>query len=288
MADAGVDFIKVYAGFDGSHLTALVAAARVRGLGVAGHAQEGLPLAEQAAMGLVSVEHLDFSTFAECVPDATAYFDRVIAARFRGSGESIPAIMLAFAEAADTPACHDAMRAAAQAGLVLTPTMVAGFLPPERAAAAAATLPAWARDNCVLYRQQFAGLDMAGQAQLLLAGRLMLGILIDAGVPILAGSDSPAFCAAAGAGLHEELALLASAGLPPLAVLQSATLLPGRRFGGAVQPGRIRTDGPADLVLLDGNPLIDLTAYTRPVGLYDGRVWRDADALAALRRAQSM
>lgn len=289
LADTGANFIKAYAGFDAARLTALVEAARARGLTVAGHAQDGLALAEQARIGMVTIEHADFSTFAECVPDSTGYFERVIAARFGGSGESIPAITFAFAEAADTTDCRTAMRNAAAAGLVLTPTMVAGFLSSEKADAASATLADWAQDNCTLYRQQFNGLDRDGQAQLPAAGQRLLRILIDAGVPIIAGSDSPAFCAAAGAALSQELSLLAEAGLSPLAVLQSATLLPGRLFGGAAMPGRIRVDGPADILLLATNPLRDADAYSAPAGLYDGRTWRDAAALAALRRSgQSM
>ncbi|MGW2665790.1 amidohydrolase family protein [Nocardia tengchongensis] len=88
-----------------------------------------------------------------------------------------------------------------------------------------------------------------------------------AGVPILAGTDAnanpgvpmnPAF----GASLHHELELLVRAGLSPAAAIDAATALPAQYFGlpdrGAITPGR-----RADLVLLDGDPLIDITATAR-------------------------
>jgi imidazolonepropionase-like amidohydrolase len=83
-------------------------------------------------------------------------------------------------------------------------------------------------------------------------------ILHDAGVPILAGSDQvvPAFS------VHRELELLVRAGFTPLEALRSATSVPASVFGaadiGSVEPGR-----RADLVVLDRNPLEDITNVRR-------------------------
>ncbi|MBP0457194.1 amidohydrolase family protein [Streptomyces montanisoli] len=89
--------------------------------------------------------------------------------------------------------------------------------------------------------------------------------LHEAGVPVLAGTD--AFSGHApipnpvvhGPSLHRELALLVAAGLTPAEALRAATTLPARHFGlpdrGAVRPG-LR----ADLLLVDGDPLSDITA----------------------------
>ncbi|MVU81391.1 amidohydrolase family protein [Nocardia sp. ET3-3] len=85
-----------------------------------------------------------------------------------------------------------------------------------------------------------------------------------AGIPILAGTDAnastgvpcnPAF----GDSLHHELELLVQSGLTPAEALNAATILPAKYFGltdrGSIEPG-LR----ADLVLLDGDPLADITA----------------------------
>ncbi|HET7503767.1 MAG TPA: amidohydrolase family protein [Kofleriaceae bacterium] len=82
-----------------------------------------------------------------------------------------------------------------------------------------------------------------------------------AGVPLLAGTDTPAGVdVIPGASLHHELRRFVDAGLTPLAALQTATINPARFLGrladlGTVEPGKL-----ADLVVLDRNPLVDITA----------------------------
>jgi len=83
-----------------------------------------------------------------------------------------------------------------------------------------------------------------------------------AGVTILAGSDAPNSGTAQGASLHGELALLVQAGLTPQQALVAATSAPATRFGIADR-GRIAPGLRADLVLVDGNPLEDITATRR-------------------------
>lgn len=87
--------------------------------------------------------------------------------------------------------------------------------------------------------------------------------LHDAGVDILAGSDVsepiPILGGLAhGVSLHHELRLLVDAGLKPVEALQAATSTPARRFGLADR-GRIISGGLADLLLVDGDPLADIT-----------------------------
>jgi hypothetical protein len=87
----------------------------------------------------------------------------------------------------------------------------------------------------------------------------LVGLMHEAGVPIGAGTDTPIGFAAPGYSLHSELEMLVEAGLPPMEALRAATLRPAEFFGlegemGTIEPGRL-----ADLVLLDGNPLEDIT-----------------------------
>jgi len=284
VADRGVDFIKVYAGFDRSRLPQLVAAARRRGLTVAGHAQPGMTLAEHAKIGVTTIEHLDFGTLAECTTDADSYFERVIAARFRNSGESIPSIYTAFADRVDTDDCRARLRRAADAGLVLTPTLVASYLSPSAGRTFLAQLPENRREACALYLRQFDGLSDAAQAALAEVGNRLMRMVIDAGVPVLAGTDASAFCTRSGESLAMELQLFGDAGLRPLSVLQSATRSPARLFGQGDRFGTLTVGRAADMVLLRANPLKTFSAYVDPVGVFTHGRWRDERALAALRR----
>lgn len=70
-----------------------------------------------------------------------------------------------------------------------------------------------------------------------------------------------------GSSLHHELELLTAAGLSTVDALRAATVLPARYFGltdrGSVEPGM-----RADLVLVDGDPIADITATRRIRGVW--------------------
>ncbi|MGB8960044.1 MAG: amidohydrolase family protein [Candidatus Aminicenantales bacterium] len=93
--------------------------------------------------------------------------------------------------------------------------------------------------------------------------------LREAGVTILAGTDTSNPGTAFGASLHGELALLVAAGLTPIEALRAATSVPARTFGIRGR-GRIRTGAWADLVLVEGDPTVDIKA-TRAIAA----VWKD-------------
>ncbi|ADL02021.1 amidohydrolase family protein [Brevundimonas subvibrioides] len=286
-AALGADFIKVYAGFGPERLEALANAARRTGLPLAGHAQSGLDLDAQARLGLSTIEHLETSTFAGCGVDPDVYFDRIIAARFGGSGETIPDITADFAADLDRPACVAMFERAAAAGLAITPTLEATLLPPSLVRGLAETLPPDQRESCDVYLRGFGDLTPTSETRYLAAGAALLGMIREAGVPLLAGTDAPAFCGTPGPSLARELRLLGEAGLTPLEVLQSATLNPARALGfsdslGAVAPGR-----EAHVLLLGGNPLDSPAAYARPVGLFTQGRWRDEGDLDRLRLPSS-
>ena len=98
--------------------------------------------------------------------------------------------------------------------------------------------------------------------------------LYDAGVPILVGSDAAGSigCLAGGAFL-DELRLLSQAGIPNADVLRGATVLPARFIAGAnADFGTIEPTKRADLVLLDGDPLTDISATSRIVIVMQGGV----------------
>jgi imidazolonepropionase-like amidohydrolase len=96
----------------------------------------------------------------------------------------------------------------------------------------------------------------------------VLPLLQQAGVTIMAGTDAgflnsfnyPAL------GLHDELALYVKTGLTSPQALASATLAGPKWFGKLDRYGGIEPGKAADLVLLDSNPLADISA-TRAIRL---------------------
>ena len=92
--------------------------------------------------------------------------------------------------------------------------------------------------------------------------------LIEAGVPVLAGSDAPNPTTAMGFSLHRELELLVEAGLEPEQALRATTSASADAFG-VPERGRIRAGSLADLVLVAGDPTREIV-HTRGTR----RVWK--------------
>ena len=84
-----------------------------------------------------------------------------------------------------------------------------------------------------------------------------------AGVRIGAGTDTPIGSALPGYSLHTELERLVEAGLTPLEALGTATVEPASFFGKTNEMGVIQEGYLADMVLLEANPLDDITNTRR-------------------------
>ncbi len=111
--------------------------------------------------------------------------------------------------------------------------------------------------------------DVAAHRSVRLAGAKSFA---DAGGRVLVGSDTPFLSEPAGAGLHHELDLLQEAGLTPGEVLRAATwgnrtfLDPQGKFGAIVEGWQ------ADLLMVEGNPVVDPEAMHAVVDVWiDGR-----------------
>ena len=83
----------------------------------------------------------------------------------------------------------------------------------------------------------------------------------------MAGTDVFNAGTAFGASLHHELELLVEAGLTPLQALAAATAVPAEAFR-LRDRGRIATGLRADLVLVGGDPLTDITATRSIVAVW--------------------
>ena len=88
--------------------------------------------------------------------------------------------------------------------------------------------------------------------------------LHEAGVPICAGTDSndypefPAISFPMGISYHEELELMRRGGMTTAQVLRSATSEAAKTFG-FVDRGSVKEGLRADLVLVEGNPVEDIS-----------------------------
>lgn len=82
-----------------------------------------------------------------------------------------------------------------------------------------------------------------------------IGALHRAGVPIVAGTD----VGVPGHTLHRELELYVKAGMTPMEAIQAATLVPARVMKVEKEVGTIESGKRADLLIVVGNPLEDIS-----------------------------
>jgi cytosine/adenosine deaminase-related metal-dependent hydrolase len=273
LAEAGVDFIKIYELVTPEVFEALVDAAAARGLPLDGHVPLSM-LARDVAPHVGSLEHLR-NIELDCAADGDALLAarrEMLAAHGEGSGaglrsrlhraQRLPAV--AAYDAARCGEVLDAMRSTIQVPtLRLNSASLAPAFRREGFGAALERAPAeiareW-RAAAERDRADTSPADTTYAAwSLFLVGRMH-----EHGVPVGAGTDTPIGYAIPGFSLHSELEMLVRAGLPPLEALRAATLRPAEFFGLEGEMGTIQEGRLADLVLLSANPLDDISNTRR-------------------------
>lgn len=101
----------------------------------------------------------------------------------------------------------------------------------------------------------------------------LLGALHKAGVPVLMGTDSPQIYSVPGFSIHREIPYMSEAGMSNYEILVSGTRTVGEYFSDADDFGTVAAGRRADLVLLNDNPLEDLSNLRDPAGVMAGGAW---------------
>lgn len=293
LAEQGIKVIKVYDGLPREAYFAVAERTKELGMSFIGHVPLSVTLAEASDAGQKSFEHVSDVWFS-CVDEGRVAFanfawasafhgptsDAALAARGRLAGA------LASSEP-DPRECGPLLERMEANGTWLTPTLtlLLGELQPRRFDADPRMR--WIPDSV---RERWNARPRMPAEQEAEIGRRMLtnaeravAIAHDAGVPILAGTDASDMpYIFAGSSLHDELSLYVEAGLTPLEALRTATINPARFLGRADELGTVEEGKLADLVLLDANPLEDITNTQRIRAVVaDGR-YLDRQALDAL------
>jgi imidazolonepropionase-like amidohydrolase len=106
-----------------------------------------------------------------------------------------------------------------------------------------------------------------------------------AGIPFLAGTDTPAGVdVIPGISLHLELQRFVAAGFTPLQALQTATLNPALFYNKLKDYGTVQTGKMADLVLLRANPLVNIANTRSIVAVVADGQYFSPQRLASLRQ----
>lgn len=292
LADAGVDFLKVYEMVTPEVFEAIIDEAQARGLPVDGH----VPLSMRARVAgprMQSLEHLrNFEM--DCVAEPERWLEerrQALAAWDGGPGgelrSSLHALQRLPAIAAEDPVVCAEMADSLE-NTIVVPTLRLNsrnlYSPFDRGdfddalrGAPADVQEDWGTAAARMRAGAPRGDTVFDAWSLRLAGQLH-----DAGVPLAAGTDTPIGWGIPGYSLHTELEMLVRAGLSPREALYAATVRPAEFFGLEGTMGTVEVGRDADLVLLEGNPLDDIS-QTRGVQavITRGRLL-DRDQLDAL------
>ncbi len=269
---AGYDFIKVYNDIDAEIYDTILATAREVGIKVVGHVAFSKGLKGALAAKQDSIEH--FRSYDFAIDTRTASH---APKRFEGWLYATPQRIADLAERT------------AEAGTWNVPTLVieralrTDAEMEEAAPIEPAPMPRWLHEN--LERNWLEHLFSGEQRQMIRDGfgakGAMVKALDDAGAGIMAGSDCPGCRLVPGRSLLRELELMADAGLSPFRALYTATggaaRFLGDEDGGSIAPGK-----RADLLLLDADPLADISAVRQQAGVMVRGRWLSAAELTRM------
>ncbi len=110
------------------------------------------------------------------------------------------------------------------------------------------------------WRPRTSGADFTHELEV---ARKNLAYAQAAGITLVVGTDSGNPLVFPGAAMHHEMQLMAKSGVPSWAVLQAATFNAAKLLRAENRIGRIAVGLDADLLLVDGNPIVDISATQR-------------------------
>ena len=225
---ASFNEIKLYNLLDRATTKAIIDAAHAQGMKVTGHIPNGLTLRDVVEMGIDQVAHL-------VVRDTpgTPQFDATVA-MLKAHGTVLD----------PTLSWNELLGRSAQTPIESFQPGIARVPPPLR------RLLEGANGGAVTPEQARA--RMARQLAIVKA-------LYDAGVPFVAGTDK----GVPGSSVQREIELYVQAGLPPMDAIRAATAIPARVMDLEHETGTIAPGLRADLIVVDGNPLEDISALRR-------------------------
>ena len=292
----GMDFVKVYNQLTREMFLAIVDEAKLQKIPFAGHVPYGMSAGEVSDLGQLSIEH-NTDILVSCSSDEV---------KLRQELDSLPrtiAIGAAPRQNVDIKAMQtfDEQKAIRlfnrfkQNGTWMCPTLVI----PQRSLKNVDELsqddrlqfiPQRFRDQWSTQMRQ-RNINPPNENMRLLAQKRIeiVGLMHRTGVNILAGSDFMNPYVYPGFSLHDELELFVQAGLSPFEALKTATVNAAEFLHKENELGTVEAGKYADLVLLDANPLENISNIKRiHAVIANGRLFNRVDLDTMLDRIKNL
>lgn len=241
----GCKDVKIYSSIDPSLVAPIAAYAHAHGMRAVGHVPNGMTSRQAIDAGFDSISHLTYLFDEALPPKAMKVLAREEAADKRGAVDLaapemtrvIGAVLSHHVMIDDTMALYDQLLHTEADDKKREPGIAT--LPRELAATLGGVPPSFAERADKIFEKEVA----------------LLAELHKRGAVIVAGTD----ITVPGHSLHRELEIYVKAGFTPMEALQAATIVPARFMHLDKELGTIEPGKRADLVVLDGDPLADVS-----------------------------
>jgi len=264
-ASQGYDFIKVYDHLSPETYQAIIETAREKDIPVVGHVPFAIGLDGVLASGQVTIEHMT----GYIDPDAMEFLipkDQLdtYAMKTREAGVWNCVTLSEYPKSKETPEGFERLQN--QPGMAYVSPFTRMFSPFLYLMASRAHTYEGAD-----YPERIAEMN-----------RRMVVALHEAGAGILLGTDAAQAYHIPGFAVHEELAYLVEAGLSPYEAIESGTRNTAVAMGKSDEFGTIEIGKRADLILLEANPLEDVSNVQKRNGVMLRGCWLSEEQLRSM------
>lgn len=252
---AGWDLLKIHPGLTREEYDAVASTAHELGIPFAGHVPAEVGILHALEMGQETIDHLD------------GYIEYL-----NGNAEDL-----------DPTKLEEVVTRTREAGAWVVPTMAlwetllgVAKLETLQSYPELKYMPSSQVENWVASHQRRTsdpGFDEARASRVASHRIQLLQALNEGGVKILFGTDAPQQFSVPGFSIHREFPYLLRAGMSPFEILRSGTKNVGEYFQSKDRFGTVAAGQRADLLLLDANPLEDVSSLALRSGVMVRGKW---------------
>lgn len=274
---AGYDFMKLHPGLKREVFDEIVATAKEVGIPYAGHVSVDVGIRHALASDYASVDHID------------GYLEGLVPESAGVNPNENGFFGFNFTDLADESLIGELVSLTLEHNVAVVPTQ--GLLvrwtstdkpevtisEPEMKYMSPRTRENWESSKFAF--QGLANYTPERVEKFISIRKKLLKAMQDKGVLLLLGSDAPQVFNVPGFSIHHELSAMIDAGLTPYECLVAGTVNPARYFNMEGEFGQITEGASADLLLVDGNPLENLSHLRDPSGVMVRGRWLSAEEI---------
>jgi imidazolonepropionase-like amidohydrolase len=274
---AGYDFLKLHPGIKLEVFDAIVATAKEVGIPYAGHVSREVGVRHAINSDYASIDHID------------GYVEGLVPEQAGVDPEENGFFGINFTDLVDERLLPDLIKATIEHDVWIVPTQClaerwAGPMAveqvmsdPEMAYMSPETLEGWreSKQN-MMSNDQY---DAEKTQRWIDLRRRMIKEMFDSNAGVLLGSDAPQVFNVPGFAIQHEIEMYVAAGLTPYEALVTGTVNPARYFQLEHTRGKIKEGYQADLILVEGNPLENISNLEKRTGVMIRGKWLSREEL---------